>query len=59
MEPLFPDENQGMKPMQEEQKQVNELSPQVRKRRLIQIVIAHLLIVGSFFVASFLWGNFA
>ncbi len=29
-----------------------------RKRRLKLIVIAHLLIVGSFFVATFLWGNF-
>jgi hypothetical protein len=29
-----------------------------RKRRLWLIVIAHLLIVGTFFVASFLWGDF-
>jgi hypothetical protein len=35
------------------------LSAQDRKRRLWLIVIAHLLIVGTFFVASFIWGNFA
>jgi len=44
-------------PMQE-QKQGSG-SGQNRKRRLWLIVIAHLLIVGTFFVASFLWGNFA
>jgi hypothetical protein len=35
------------------------LLAQDRKRRLWLIVIAHLLIVGTFFVASFIWGNFA
>ena len=33
-------------------------SAQDRKRRLWLIVIAHLLIVGTFFAASFLWGDF-
>lgn len=32
---------------------------QERKSRLKIIVIAHLLIVGTFFVATFFWGNFA
>ncbi len=42
--------------MQEEPK--GALSPQHRRRRLKRIVIAHFVIVGSFFAASFLWGNF-
>jgi len=43
--------------MQEEQ---NLALPQLdRKRRLKLIIIAHLLIVGSFFVATFFWGNFS
>jgi hypothetical protein len=45
-------------PMQE-QEQNRGLSAQYRKRRLWLIVIAHLLIVGTFFAASFIWGNFA
>jgi hypothetical protein len=43
-------------PMQEQNR---GLSAQDRKRRLWLIVIAHLLIVGTFFAASFIWGNFA
>lgn len=35
-----------------------EVDEQVRKSRLKLIVIAHLLIVVSFFVAAFFWGNF-
>jgi hypothetical protein len=42
-----------------EEEQINVLPPQRRRRRLKQIVVLHLVIVGSFFVASFLWGNFA
>ena len=30
-----------------------------RNNRLLRIVIAHLLIVGGFFIATFFWGNFA
>jgi len=30
-----------------------------RKKRLFGIVMAHLLIVGGFFVATFFWGNFS
>ena len=29
-----------------------------RRKRTRRIVIAHLLIVATFFVASFIWGNF-
>ena len=43
----------------QEQQQIGGPSPEFRKRRLKRIVIAHLLIVISFFVAAFLWGNFA
>jgi len=45
-------------PMQE-QEQNRGLSAQDRKRRLWLIVIAHLLIAGTFFAASFIWGSFA
>ena len=39
--------------------QGSESSAKDRRRRLAKIVIAHLLVVGAFFVASFIWGNFA
>ena len=29
-----------------------------RRKRTRRIVIAHLLIVATFFIASFIWGNF-
>jgi hypothetical protein len=28
-----------------------------RRKRLVWIVIAHLLVVGAFFVATFYWGK--
>ena len=39
--------------------QHRNLSESDRKRRLKLIVVAHLLVVGTFFVAAFIWGNFA
>jgi len=30
-----------------------------RRKRLVWIVAAHLLVVGAFFVATFYWGSFA
>ena len=33
-------------------------SPAERRKRTWRIVIAHLLIVATFFVATFFWGNF-
>ncbi len=36
----------------------NRGSAQDRKRRLWLIVIAHLLIAATFFVATFVWGKF-
>jgi len=44
--------------MQKDQS-VNEFDVAARKRRLKLIVIAHLVIVVSFFTAAFFWGNFA
>ena len=41
-----------------DQEQKSKVLPQDSKRRLKRIVIVHLMIVGSFFAASFLWGNF-
>lgn len=35
-----------------------EVDEQARKSRLKYIVIAHLFVVISFFVAAFYWGNF-
>jgi hypothetical protein len=29
-----------------------------RRKRTVWIVIAHLLVVGAFFGATFYWGNF-
>ncbi len=43
--------------MQECQRDI-EVDAQARKTRLKYIVIAHLIVVISFFVASFYWGNF-
>jgi len=42
--------------MQDDQTSARSLIGQ--KRRLILIVTAHLMIVGSFFAATLLWGNF-
>ena len=43
-------------PMQEQEQ--SRGSAQDRKRRLWLIVIAHLLVVATFFAATFVWGNF-
>ncbi len=29
-----------------------------RRKRTMRIVIAHVLIVATFFIATFFWGNF-
>ena len=44
--------------MQQEQHQANDFRSEERRKRTWRIVIAHLLIVATFFFASFLWGNF-
>lgn len=37
----------------------DELTSTGRRRRTLWIVIAHVLVGVSFFVATFYWGNFA
>ena len=44
--------------MQEDQHEDSPTSAE-RRKRLVWIVGAHLLVVGTFFVATFYWGNFA
>jgi hypothetical protein len=43
--------------MQEDQHEEYFTSPE-RRRRTLWIVIAHVLVVGLFFLATFFWGNF-
>jgi len=43
-------------PMQDDQHE-HFTSPE-RRRRTLWIVIAHLLVVALFFIATFFWGNF-
>ena len=45
--------------MHHEQRQDGEFYSAERRKRTWRIVVAHLLIVATFFLASFLWGNFA
>ena len=44
--------------MQQEHPKANEFNSEDRRKRTWRIVIAHVLIVATFFVASFLWGKF-
>ncbi|MDH3386556.1 MAG: hypothetical protein OEN02_01520 [Gammaproteobacteria bacterium] len=44
--------------MQQEQHEQDYFTSAERRKRTWRIVIAHLLIVATFFVATFLWGNF-
>ena len=44
--------------MQQEQHKAGDFNTEERRKRTWRIVIAHVLIVAAFFVASFLWGNF-
>ena len=44
--------------MQQDQQEQDSLTSVERRKRTWRIVIAHLLIVATFFIASFLWGNF-
>jgi len=43
---------------QDRQQEQDSFSSAERRKRTWRIVIAHLLIVATFFIASFLWGNF-
>jgi len=43
--------------MQQDQRE-QDFNSAERRKRTWRIVIAHLLIVATFFIASFLWGSF-
>ena len=43
---------------QDQREQEEYFTPRERRKRTWRIVIAHLLIVATFFIASFLWGSF-
>jgi len=38
--------------------QHREFTSAERRKRTLRIVIAHVLIVATFFIATFFWGNF-
>ena len=44
--------------MQQDQQEQEYFTSRERRKRTWRIVIAHLLIVATFFIASFLWGSF-
>ncbi len=44
--------------MQRDQHDDDYFNSAERRKRTWRIVIAHLLIVATFFIASFIWGNF-
>ena len=44
--------------MQQDQQEQDHFDSAERRKRTWRIVIAHLLIVATFFIASFLWGSF-
>jgi hypothetical protein len=44
--------------MQQDQREQDYFTSRERRKRTWRIVMAHLLIVATFFIASFLWGSF-
>jgi len=44
--------------MQQDQSDQDYFTSADRRKRTLKIVIAHLLIAATFFIASFMWGNF-
>ena len=44
--------------MQPDRQEQDSFTSEERRRRTWRIVIAHLLIVATFFACTFLWGNF-
>jgi len=44
--------------MQQDQQEQDYFTSAERRKRTWRIVIAHLLIVATFFIAAFLWGSF-
>jgi hypothetical protein len=45
--------------MQEDDRHDDYFRSSGRRKRTLWIVIAHVLVVAAFFVATFYWGNFA
>jgi len=44
--------------MQQDQSEEDYFTSLERRKRTRRIVIAHLVVVATFFIASFMWGNF-
>ena len=44
--------------MQQQQSEQDYFTSAERRKRTWRIVIAHVLIVATFFIATFFWGNF-
>ena len=44
--------------MQDERQEQEYFSSAERRKRTWRIVVAHLLIVATFFIATFFWSNF-
>jgi hypothetical protein len=44
--------------MQDDEREKDYFSTTERRKRTWRIVIAHVLIVATFFIATFFWGNF-
>ncbi|HUV23384.1 MAG TPA: hypothetical protein VMZ32_16435 [Gammaproteobacteria bacterium] len=45
--------------MQEQDQHEDYFTSSGRRKRTAWIVVAHLLVVGAFFAATFYWGNFS
>ena len=45
--------------MQEQDQHEDYYTSSGRRKRTVWIVVAHVLVVGAFFVATFYWGNFS
>ena len=45
--------------MQEDDQHKDYFTSSGRRKRTVWIVVAHVLVVGAFFVVTFYWGNFA
>jgi hypothetical protein len=44
--------------MQQEQPEQDYFTSADRRKRTLKIVVAHLLVAATFFIATFMWGNF-
>jgi hypothetical protein len=44
--------------MQQDQPDQDYFTSADRRKRTLKIMVAHLLIAATFFIATFMWGNF-